>query len=262
MNRNMIYNNEATKAMGPVPLLFDNPNIRGIRAMTERILSSINRESQDVHLCKCGCGEPVKWNRWDGCWNEYINHHHGKKYFSKSSINARKPRPLCECGCGQYVTWGKKNKTRWNKFIPGHNGRGTPRLEETKSKISETNKGHAVSMETRRKISEIQMGRRLSDEWKRNIAIGVAESRNTGQGTTHGGYCEAWADLEYINDLRKGSCEVCGMTRMLSFKIFNRDLFNHHINGKLNCTPEDIQTLCNGCHMREHWKLRRASKGK
>ncbi len=26
-------------------------------------------------LCKCKCGEPVKWNKGKNCWNKYINYH-------------------------------------------------------------------------------------------------------------------------------------------------------------------------------------------
>ena len=63
-------------------------------------------------------------------------------------------------------------------LIPGGNGKGRNKgykhTEETKQKISESNKGKIISSETREKMSEIaknRKGRKLSDETKEKIRI-------------------------------------------------------------------------------------------
>ena len=63
-------------------------------------------------------------------------------------------------------------------------------------------------------------------------------------------------DRDYIEDCRKSACEVCGLTNMLSLKVFDRQLDTHHKNGKKECAPEDIKTLCQSCHMRLHGRER------
>lgn len=49
--------------------------------------------------------------------------------------------------------------------------------------------------------------------------------------------------------LRKSACEICGTTS---------NLHAHHIDGDItHNTPENIQTLCNSCHLKHHHYCRR-----
>jgi NUMOD3 motif-containing protein len=58
---------------------------------------------------------------------------------------------LCACGCKQRF-WKYDNLGRERHFIKGHNSRVRKHSEETKKKISESNKGLKRSEETRKKM--------------------------------------------------------------------------------------------------------------
>ena len=74
---------------------------------------------------------------------------------------------LCACGCGEEV---KKSGTSWNRFIKGHNSRGTHLSEEHKQKIIVALTGYKHSRQTRKNMSISGRGRRFSDEHKRRIS--------------------------------------------------------------------------------------------
>jgi hypothetical protein len=180
---------------------------------------------------------------------------------------------LCECGCGQVVKSG-------NRFIQGHNSRGRILTKEHKEKIRKGNKNKIVTEETKEKLRIAQTGKTYSEESKAKMSrshIGQAPSStswkkgnvpwNRGKKSRLStivklmrpridGYCDAWSDEEYKNDLRKGACEECGITNMMSIHLFGFILSNHHENGKENCSPDDIRTLCHSCHMSHHMILR------
>jgi len=208
---------------------------------------------------------------------------------------------FCECGCGKIVKPG-------NRYINGHNGRGIPRSEKTKQKLSKSAIGKIISKETRQKlskahtgktlsknhcqrISEANMGHIVSKETRQKIATAntgkirseeirqkMSESRkglipwNKGKMASKQAkinmaiahikpnstdYCDVWMDREYIDDLRKSTCEICGVTNNFHLHICGKGLHTHHKNGKLNCSPNDIQTLCSNCHLKLHHKIRR-----
>lgn len=51
------------------------------------------------------------------------------------------------------------------------------------------------------------------------------------------------------------TCQNCGITKMLSFKVFGRNLSVHHINyNKKDCTPNNLISLCHGCNARANQK--------
>lgn len=189
-------------------------------------------------------------------------------------------RRLSKCGCG----CGKQVRVSTNRFIHGHANKGKKRSEEIKARISKAHLGNKQSEETKAKISKAHKGKMLSEkhkakigkankgkkmsEWckaqifkankgrkaseehKAKIAIALMKPRIDG-------YCHIWGDPEYVNDCRKDVCEECGLTNALSLKLYDRKLDTHHMNGKKECAPEDIQTLCVSCHAKLHWKEKR-----
>ena len=62
---------------------------------------------EEAPLCKCGCGEKVKWGKQNKCWNTYINTHQKYNYDKEK---------IC-IGCGkvfpkthEYFNYYDKNK--------------------------------------------------------------------------------------------------------------------------------------------------------
>jgi hypothetical protein len=167
---------------------------------------------------------------------------------------------LCECGCGEEVK---------NRFVHGHNNRGKNLSKHTKQKMSKAQKGRIISQEHRAKISETLKG---NIPW--NNGIPMSEEAKQKSSESHKGktawnfgtsklnypYCETWRDREYVDDLRGPSCECCGITNMMNIHLFGRKLSTHHKNGKKECAPKDIMTLCNRCHAVLHKELKRMNK--
>jgi len=188
--------------------------------------------------------------------------------------NSQKEPQLCECGCGDYASPGRR-------LIYGHHS------EESKRKLSAAHKGKQLSNETRQKLSEINKaawrskkhrekmrdaltGRKFSEKARRNMSVArtgvkISEKTKLKIGIANmkprvDGYCEVWGDKEYVNDLRGPACEQCGMTNMMAVHIYGYRLATHHANGKQNCAPIDITTLCGSCHMKLHHKLRKKER--
>jgi hypothetical protein len=187
-----------------------------------------------------------------------------------------KEASLCECGCGERVTWGKQNKC-WNRFIAGHQCRGIktgPCSAERKRKIAEAKKGKVFTEEHKKKLSEAHKGVPLSESYRHNSALGhigikcseekkrkISESlkghpmyiERIKNRSGEDGYCDQWWDYEFRVSCKKGYCEKCGMTVMLSLKVYSMWLGNHHVDfNKLNCHPNNLKTLCVSCHSKLH----------
>ena len=47
------------------------------------------------------------------------------------------------------------------------------------------------------------------------------------------------------------------VSSMMSLKLWGEVLSIHHKNGKKECAPNDVATLCKSCHTKEEAKLRK-----
>jgi len=164
---------------------------------------------------------------------------------------------FCTCGCGQTVTM---YRGKYRKFISGHNSIGKVVSKGTGKKISLAKLGKkrkSFSAETKAKIGAANIGKKLSDETKQKIAIGNMRCRTDG-------YCDAWSDKEYKDDLLKDRCERCGVEFEIKKDINGREYPNLQLHHKdcnsENCHPDNLQTLCISCHATLHHKLRRHSE--
>lgn len=70
-------------------------------------------ERGEAPLCKCRCGEAVKWDLKKYRWQSYAPGHWPL---------IRGVPPLCACGCGQSVSRApiSESTTRWRKWRHGH----------------------------------------------------------------------------------------------------------------------------------------------
>lgn len=85
---------------------------------------------------------------------------------------------LCLCGCGRTVNEGRS-------YIHGHNGRGIPRSESTKQKISIGNKGKKASKETISKLQISHTGKVRSLESRLKQAESIRGPKNHFFGKHH-----------------------------------------------------------------------------
>lgn len=84
--------------------------------------------------------------------------------------------PLCACGCGQKVNRNPYGYAKWNKYINGHNRRGTKNSEYWHKRIREAKTGkptiisEEAEKERRRKISSSMKGKPKSKEYSEKMS--------------------------------------------------------------------------------------------
>lgn len=136
---------------------------------------------------------------------------------------------LCECGCGQECK---------SRFVHNHHmvGRKRKHSDETRKKISQSLKGKPA---WNKGLPGNFLGRKHTEETKRKISKNknpnYVEKRSDG-------YCSAFHDRDYRQEIMKECCEICERQEKL--------LLHHLDNNKLNSHPDNLQTLCRSCHSR------------
>ncbi len=187
--------------------------------------------------------------------------------------------PLCKCGCGNPVSKPE------NKYVNGHiwRGRSNNRLgikhtEETKKKMSKSHigkqtgpdnpaYGKKMSKETCRKKSKAMKGRFLKEEnpfygkkhtpeTKRRMSeVKRGENAWNWKEDSDEKYCSIFRNKEFrqiIYQRDSNSCQLCGCTRQLNFKLHgHKRLSIHHINhNKKDCNLRNCISLCVPCNGR------------
>lgn len=106
--------------------------------------------------------------------------------------------------CKQKISQANKGKTAWNKGLKI----GTIISEETRKKMSNSQKGRITSEETKRKISESNRGRKLSTETKEKLRkIKIEKYKNDPK------------IIAIINDLKNQNKSIKEIAESLNVKI-------------------------------------------
>ena len=125
--------------------------------------------------------------------------------------------------------------------------KGKPKSEAGRKNMSIAQKKKFENLEIRLKIAKSLLGK-----------IGP-EARNWQGGISCEPYCDAWADEEYKDSIRKRDnhqCQNCGKYQ----NELDRKLDLHHINyNKKNCHPSNLISLCRSCNAganrnRDYWQ--------
>src|SRR5882762_2379751 len=81
-------------------------------------------EQQGLHLCHCGCNQPVQL--------QPVHYPNAPQFIHGHNAALRKQPPKattpCQCGCGELATPGRR-------FISGHNAKGRYYSPETRKKM-------------------------------------------------------------------------------------------------------------------------------
>jgi len=144
------------------------------------------------------------------------------------------PKIICACGCeGEIIIKSSHKYDGIPKYINGHNEhngfKGKKHSEETKRKISESEKGkilseetkrkmseakREISKETRKKISKIHKGKPKSEEHKRKISEAIKLLIGDKSSNWKGG-------ISTLNNIIRNSDKY----KEWRFQIFGRDNF-------------------------------------
>jgi hypothetical protein len=143
------------------------------------------------------------------------------------------------------------------------------RSKETKIKMSKSQKGRIVSEETRIKISKGNKGKKLgplSKEHRKKLSESMIKKTNSEEyrkkisdekaSSWKGGNTRYYHKL-VKNKYEKNYCQKCGISKLLSLKVFYRNFSMHCVDKNFkNVVSHNWITLCVSCHCRLHKTLK------
>jgi hypothetical protein len=174
---------------------------------------------------------------------------------------------ICKCDCG-------KTKTIAGSSLRRHltNSCGCFRIEKLKSdhrrlllKKLNTKNGKWVGKDNpfygKRGIKNPAYRKEVRDK----ISLSKMGNKNPAwvNGKSHEPYCDVFFDKEFrtiVLNRDKHVCQNCGVTRLLSLKVFDQNLAIHHINyDKKDCDLFNLITVCSSCNAkaninRSYWQ--------
>jgi len=100
--------------------------------------------------CACGCGEQVKWNVRNRCWNKYIRFHYAttnsnKEVFRNYNLSRKGKLQSEESNLKRSQTM--KGQVRWNRGL-------TKETDERIAKMANSKKGRKIDSSKKPKISQ------------------------------------------------------------------------------------------------------------
>lgn len=229
----------------------ENGILRRLKEMAESI--------REIILCACGCGMPVKWNKWEKGWNRFIHGHHRKGY--KHSEEAKRKVSIANTGkklseetkkkIGAAFKGKKLSKEHVLKISIALRGKNNPMFGKIMSKKSREKMSIAATGNTS------HLGHKHSEEAREKISLALMRCRTDG-------YCDIWSDKEYKKDCLKNYCEICkrkeDKTKGKDGRLFSKLGLHHKDLNPKNCHPDNLATLCRSCHTKLHRMLQKQEK--
>lgn len=185
----------------------------------------------EIPLCKCGCGNFVRWNKQKK-WNIYVYGHNIIK----------SPLPSWNKGLTKKIEAQRKVTKKGKRIRKGHK-----LSEEHKRKIRESTKIAMNRPNIKEKLEKLK-GEKCS-AWKGGVSFepyGLDFSKQF---------------KEKIKERDNYCCILCNLFEEYARKLYRKSLTIHHIDYiKINNFPQNCISLCVKCHMmtngnREHWKI-------
>jgi hypothetical protein len=219
--------------------------------------------------CACGCGGPAPiatYSHAAHCWikgqpKRFINHHHSRVMRKVVQLDPELELELCPCGCGEMHS-GFDSRGRPKKYAKkGHALRDPENNYMLRPGSVPGMLGKHHSEETKRKLSVKASVPKPYLRGEKNGMYGRSGERNPrwidgSSGERQRAYASAeWRALRRIVRGRDGHrCQTCGVE-----KYGSRELHLHHIkpwagNPEHRFDPDNIITLCAGCHRSVHAK--------
>jgi len=183
----------------------------------------MHAEIGSPNLCQCGCGAVVRWDKWRGKYNKYIN---GHNYATGGKGNTR------------IITEEHRlNIGNAKRGVPLFKLRGVPRPESVREKISIGHKG---------KLSG------LTGELARGWKGGKTPDYRLRGNTKH----RLWREAVFARD--NWTCQSCGERGLFLNAHHIKEFAKYK---ELRTSVENGITLCTKCHKLTHgWNIKQEEK--
>lgn len=231
----------------------------------------------DRKLCDYGCGQQAKFQFKNGKWCceddchkcvEFKKRYEGKNNPSYGVSPSKETREKISKG-----NKGKKCKPftieHRRKISKANKGNVSPKKGKSYGEYYGKEKAEEIRKKREGKTYKEIMGEEKAIERRRKISKNHADVSGKNNPNWKGGiscepYCDVWLDKEYKQSIKKRdnyTCQNCGITGMLSLKVYGINLHIHHINyNKKACHPENLITICRSCNSKAnfnrcYWKV-------
>jgi len=198
-------------------------------------------------ICDYGCGQEAKYNFKNGknCCNITCNS--CPKFREKISISKKEEK---NPNFGKIFTAETIEKMRRS-----HLGQKRKFSKEHKLKLSKARKdktfskrpNHSEFMRKNNPAKRLDVRNKLKGHNNPNWKGGISTNP----------YCEIFnqkdfRDIIFIRDAY--TCQNCGITKMLSLKVYSKELSLHHINyNKQECKLKNVITVCCSCNSKANF---------
>lgn len=204
------------------------------------------------YLCDYGCGQEAAYQLKNGKWCCSKS--------NNSCPSTRKKNSEAHIGDKNIIRRRPELKKKISESLIGRSIidlHGEEKAKEIKNKIR---KNYRLSSEGKNKKSIYMKNNNpmyfsyIKEKHRKIMREKMLGENNHSWkgGTSWEKYCPVFSDKEfreYIYWRDNNTCQLCGCTKQLSYKLFGRMLSIHHINhNKKDCDPSNVILVCSRCN--------------